>query len=330
MNDSTLKSWLVRASLLALTTSIGACGVGNGTVPVATSAVPVATPAATTIATPSASAATIASPVPSVEPSSDEIAIKVYFVMVADVEDSPTPLVAVHREIPRTAAVATAAMEQLLSGPTFQERAHDLRLGTIGTLIPEGTRLLGVAIDNGNASVDLSGDFASGAALGVDPAQAWAWRLAQVTYTLTQFPSVHSVSFKVDGKPTMAIEGHESTPIERATRSAYFDQLPAIFVDQPAWGAALTDPLIVSGIAQIGAEQPKFEAALVDPMTDEIIVQQTVRATCGMGCWQPPGGGEFEIHFSIPAGDDRDSLLLRLWEVQPDRSVIDFREYPLR
>jgi len=86
----------------------------------------------------------------------------------------------------------------------------------------------------------------------------------------------------------------------------------------------------VSGIAQIGAEQPEFEAALVDPMTDEIIVQQTVRAACGMGCWQPPGGGEFEIHFSIPAGADRDGLLLRLWEVAPDGSVIDFREYPLR
>ena len=253
MNRLTLKSWLVRASLLALTTSIGACSVGNATVPVATSAVPVATPAGTTSATPSASVATIASPAPSVEPSSDEIAIKVYFVMVGNVEDSPTPLVAVHREIPRTAAVATAAMEQLLSGPTFQERAHDLRLGTIGTLIPEETRLLGVTIDDGNASVDLSGDFASGAALGVDPARAWAWRLAQVTYTLTQFPTVKSVSFKLDGKPTMAIEGHEGTPIERASRSAYFDQLPAIFVDQPAWGAAPTDPLMVSGIAQIGA-----------------------------------------------------------------------------
>jgi hypothetical protein len=256
--------------------------------------------------------------------------MKVYFVMVGDVEDSPTPLVAVHRVVPRTAAVATAAMEQLLSGPTDLERAHDLRLGTIGTLIPEGTRLLGIAIDNGIATVDLSGEFVSGSALGVDAARAWAWRLAQVTYTLTQFPTVHSVSFKVDGKPTLAIEGHEGTPIERATRSAYFDQLPAIFVDQPAWGAAITDPFTVSGIAQILALEPQFEAGLVDRETDEIIVQQTVRPACDEGCWQPPGGGEFEIQFSIPAGADRDRLLLRLWEVAPDGSVIDFREYPLR
>jgi germination protein M len=330
MNGSTLKSWLVRASLLASMSSIGACSVGNATVSVATSAVPVATPAATTTATPSASAATIASPYPSVEPRSDEIAIKAYFVMVGVVEDSPTPLVAVHREIPWTAAVATAAMEQLLSGPTDLERAHDLRLGTIGTLIPEGTRLLGIAIDHGIATVDLSGEFASGAALGEDVARAWAWRLAQVTYTLTQFPTVQSVSFKVDGKPTMAIEGHEGTPIEHATRSAYFDQLPPIFVDRPAWDAAITDLFTVSGIAQIVALEPRFEAALVDRETDEVIVQQTVRPACGEGCWQPPGGGEFEIQFSIPAGADRDWLLLRLWEVAPDGSVIDFREYPLR
>jgi germination protein M len=329
MNGSTLKSWLVTASLLALTTSIAACSLASGTLPVATSAVPVAASAATTIGTPSPSAATIASPAPSVEPSSNDMAIKVYFVMVGNVEDSPTPLVAVHREIPRTAAVATAAIEQLLSGPTDQERAHDLRLGTIGTLIPEGTRLLGIATDNGTATVDLSGEFASGAALGVDAAKAWAWRLAQVTYTLTQFPTVQSVSFKVDGKPTMAIEGHEGTPIERATRSAYFDQLPPIFVDQPAWGAAITDPLTVSGIAQILTMPPQFEAALVDPATDEIIAQQTVRPECGECSWAPPGGGEFEIQFAIPAGADRDRLLLRLWEVAPDGSLINFREYPL-
>jgi germination protein M len=330
MNGSTLKSWLAWVSLLALTTSISACSVAGGTLPVTTSAVPVATPAATATATPSASATTIASPAPSVQPSSDEIAIKAYFVMVGDVEQALTPLVAVNRETPGTEAVATAAMEQLLKGPTDEERAHNLRLGTIGTFIPGGTRLLGIAIDNGNATVDLSGEFASGAALGEDVASAWAWRLAQVTYTLTQFPTVQSVSFKVDGKPTTAIEGHEGEPIERATRSAYFDQLPAIFVDQPAWGGAITDPLTVSGIAQIFALEPRFEAALVDPATDEVIMQQTVRAACGEGCWQPPGGGEFEIQFSIPAGADRDGLLLRIWEVAPDGSVIDVREYPLR
>ena len=45
----------------------------------------------------------------------------------------------------------------------------------------------------------------------------------------------------VDGKPATAIEGHEGSPIELATRAAYADQLPAVFVDEPAWGGALTD-----------------------------------------------------------------------------------------
>jgi germination protein M len=295
MNGSTVRSWLVLATLLALIASVAACGVGRSTLLVTS-------PAASATAAPSPSAAPIASPAHAVRPTPDTIALKAYFVLVGDRQDSPTPLVAVNREVPRTAAVATAAMEQLLSGPTDEERAHDLRLGTIATLIPIGTRLLGIAIDNGNATVDLSGEFASGAAPGEDVAEAWAWRLAQVTYTLTQFSTVESVSFKVDGKPTKAIEGHEGIPIDRATRRAYFDQLPAIFIDQPAWGSAITDPLAVSGIAQINAERPQFEAALVDRATDEIIAHQTVRAACDAGCWRPPGGGEFEIRFLTIGG----------------------------
>lgn len=81
----------------------------------------------------------------------------------------------------------------------------------------------------------------SGDILGEDLG-AWADRLAQVTYTLTQFPTIDSVMFKVDGKPIKAIEGHEGTPIDRATRGAYADQLPGIFIDQPAWEARSRTP----------------------------------------------------------------------------------------
>jgi germination protein M len=326
MNGSIPRSWLIRATMLGLIASTAGCSVGA-------SSEPGATPAASLIPAPSAAADTSPAPTasvaPSAQPSPHTMALKVYFVIVGNREDEPMPLVAVNRDVPRTEAVAAAAMERLLDGPTFDERAHDLRLGTIGTLIPEGTRLLDIEIDGGNATVDLSSEFSSGRTLGQTVAESWAWRLAQVTYTLTQFPTVDSVSFKVDGVPTPAIEGHEGTPIDRATRSAYFDQLPALFIDEPAWGAGITDTLTVSGIAQMLAQQPTFQAALVDPTTDEIIVQQTVRAACDTGCWQPPGGGPFEFQLAVPGGVDRD-LLLRIWEVAPDGSVLDIREYPLR
>jgi hypothetical protein len=135
----------------------------------------------------------------------------------------------------------------------------------------------------------------------------------------------------VDGQPTVVIEGHEGTPIDRATRSAYADQLPGIFIDRPAWGGPISDPLTVSGIAQILVDPAQFQAALVNRTTDAVIVQQTVVAPCASGgCWQPPGGSEFEFQVSIPEGTDRSDLMLRVWAVaELDGSLVSFLQYPL-
>jgi germination protein M len=320
MNGSTLKSWLISATFVAL---VAACGDGGSS---PASATP--TPSATAAPSPSATPTDPGSPAPTAEPTPGQISLKAYFLLFGNV-DGPTPLVPVHREVDRTVAVARAAMEQLLAGPTEDERAHDLRVGTIGTQIPEGTRLLGLDVADGIATVDLSGEFASGDIDG-DERESWATRLAQVTFTLTQFPTVESVRFLVDGKPGKAIEGHEGSPIDLATRSAYTDQLPGIFIDEPAWGGALADPLIISGIAQVSsAGPPHFEAVLAVRTTDEILAQQTVRADCDAGCWQPPGGGPFEFRMSVPGGPDRDDLLLMVWEVSEDGGQSNALAYPL-
>ena len=55
--------------------------------------------------------------------------------------------------------------------------------------IPAGTRLLGLSIAGQIATVDLSSEFESGGG-----ATSVLGRLAQVVYTLTQFPTVTSVS----------------------------------------------------------------------------------------------------------------------------------------
>src|SRR5690606_15313075 len=94
-------------------------------------------------------------------------------------------------------AVAAGALRGLLAGPTDAERA----LG-FGTAIPAGTTLNGVVVADGVATVDLSGDFASGG--GSASMQA---RVAQVVFTLTQFPTVDSVDFELDGEPLTALGG---------------------------------------------------------------------------------------------------------------------------
>jgi spore germination protein GerM len=330
MNGPTLKSWLISATLVTL---VAGCSGGNapsaGSAGSAATAATGGTAAPHESASPNPSAAPTrsASPAPTAAPTPRKVALKAYFLLFGNI-DGPTPLVPVGREVDRTVAVARAAMEQLLAGPTDAERAHDLRVGTIGTRIPEGTRLLGLDIQDGVATVDLSSEFASGDIDG-DEREAWAIRLAQVTYTLTQFPTVGRVRFMVDGKPGHAIEGHEGSQIDLATRAAYADQLPGVFVDNPAWGGAFTDPLTVSGIAQIAGEPPEFHAALVSRTTDDIVVQRTVRPTCQPGCWQPPGGGPFEFQLPVPEGARADDLMLRVWEVADDGSEVGMIQYPL-
>src|SRR3954467_13313561 len=61
-------------------------------------------------------------------------------------------LVQRNRAHPKTVRVATAALQELLAGPTEAERSGS----AITTAIPGGTRLLGIGIDNEVATVDLA------------------------------------------------------------------------------------------------------------------------------------------------------------------------------
>ncbi len=327
MNGSTRKSWSVRATLLVFIASLAACGGLSGSNRSAATSQP-SQGATAGLSMPPSPSARPASAAPTAEPVPRAIALKAYFLLFGNI-DGPTPLIPVNREMDATVAVARAAMEQLLAGPTLDEGAHDLPLGTIGTQIPKGSTLLGIDIEGGVATVDLSGEFATGDIDG-EQRESWATRLAQVTYTVTQFQTVESVRFLVDGKPAPTIEGHEGSPIDLATRDAYADQLPGIFVDDPAWGGALTDPLTVSGRAQTFGEPPEFHAALVSRTTDQIIVEQTVRPACPTGCWQAPGGGPFRFQLSVPDGADGAELMLRVWEVPADGSEVGMVQYPLR
>lgn len=98
----------------------------------------------------------------------------------------------VKRTVPYTKAVATATMKELIAGPT----AAELKTWpAISSAIPAGTKLLGISVSGGVAKVDLSREFESGGGtFGVTA------RLAQVVYTLEQFPTVDAVEFYIEGK----------------------------------------------------------------------------------------------------------------------------------
>ncbi len=106
-------------------------------------------------------------------------------------------LVAVTRQVDRTTAVGGAALKQLLSGPTKAEKEKGF-----SSAIPAGTRLRGLSIKNGVATVDLTREFASGGG-----SSSMHLRLGQVVYTLTEFPTVDEVRLWLDGAPVKALGG---------------------------------------------------------------------------------------------------------------------------
>ncbi|HYO44356.1 MAG TPA: GerMN domain-containing protein [Candidatus Limnocylindrales bacterium] len=236
---------------------------------------PTIEPSAAPTEAPSGSATTSASPsltpTPTPAPVGTTI-VRAYFILGSFTGNEG--LVPVLREVPETRGVASAAMAALLAGP----RGAELQASpAMSTAIPDGTTLRGVTVENGVATVDLSGDFATGG--GTFSVMA---RLAQVVYTLTQFSTVDAVLFELDGVPvtTFSSEGLIlDGPVGRADAR---DMLPAIFLDRPAWGASAGNPARISGLANV------FEATFRVQVLDagrNVLADEQVMATCGTGCW---------------------------------------------
>ena len=156
------------------------------------------------------------------------------------------------RRVPQTTRPATAAMEALLAGPSASESAAGLT-----SAVPSGTRLLGLSIDGTTARVDLSAQFAAGG--GSLSMQA---RVAQVVYTLTQFRTIRTVAFMLEGSALDALGGEGLMLGESQRRADWSGFEPAIFVERPGVGAALSSPLALSGTASVF--EGSFTARLID------------------------------------------------------------------
>ena len=206
-----------------------------------------------------------------------------------------------------TPRLGTTALEVLLRGP--QEPGID-------TAIPAGTRLLGLSIDNGVAYVDLSSEFESGGG-----SLSMTIRLAQVVYTLTQFPTVKTVSFELDGQPVTTFSGQGVVLDEPVGRDDYTDQLPAIFVDRPAWGGVLAKPARLVGVANVFEAQ--FTVRILDGQ-GRALASGPVMASCGSGCW---GTFDVSIPYTVKAAGWG---TLQVYEPSAqDGSVTHLTEYPV-
>lgn len=151
------------------------------------------------------------------------------------------------REVQETEAVAEAALEELLAGPSSEEEAE---LG-FSSAIPGGTDLESVSVEDSVAKVELSDEL---------PPEA----LAQVVYTASQFPTVDSV--EIDG--------------DVYTRGDFEDVTPAILVESPRFFEDVDNPLRAVGTANTFEATFQYELADTD---GRIVDQGFVTATSGSG-----------------------------------------------
>jgi spore germination protein GerM len=305
-----------------MVTILAACGAstgGLGTLP-PVSPTPAASPAGpdetpdpsgsgSPSSAPSEAPGSSSSPDPSAQPSSDTIIVRGYLVLAG--APGSEGLVPVLREVPATTAVARAAMTALLAGPTTGEGGSG-----ISTAIPDGTRLLGLTIKNGVATVDLSTEFDSGGG-----SASMQYRLGQVVYTLTQFSTVKSVVFQVEGE-TVTVFGGEGIVLDGpVARDDYNDLLPDIFVDRPAWRAALGNPGRVTGNANVF--EATFRISLLDA-SGAVLADEMVMATCGTGC-----RGTFDVTLRYAVAKGQYGTLRAYNPSAKDGTPESIREYPV-
>ncbi len=242
---------------------------------------------------------------PTGSPDIETIIVRTYGVLPGDV--GVEGLVPTLQVIPATDGVARAAMEQLLAGHLADG---------VSSAIPAGTRLLGISIKDRVATVDLSREFETGGG-----SASSFYRLGQVVYTLTQFSSVGAVLFQVDGR-TVTTFGPEGMILDGPqTRADFEDQLPSIFVDRPAFGAAIGNPARIAGNANV------FEATFMITILDgegRTVYEHNAMATCGTGC-----RGTFDVR--VPYSITKSQWgTLRVWvSSAKDGSPEDIRDYPV-
>ena len=104
--------------------------------------------------------------------------------------DVCTQVSSVLRLVPKTPAIATAAIQELLKGPTEFEKTEGYF-----TVIPDGSKLNSLRIEDGVAYADFNARTESGGG-----SCSMAARTKQIRQTLLQFSTIREVRLSIDGR----------------------------------------------------------------------------------------------------------------------------------
>lgn len=218
-------------------------------------------------------------------------------------------LVAVHD--PVVGEDPTAVLRALVDGPPAEAAAAGLT-----TEIPDGTTVVSLVPGaDGVATVELSQEFDDGGG-----SATMFGRLAQLTYTLTALDGIDSVLLMENGAVVEVFSSEGIVLDGPMVREDFEDQLPGILIESPAWGAEVSLPFEVTGIA--AAFEAVFQAQLLvddDPVFDPPFVTSE------------SGVGFADFSFEVDADVvPPTSATLRVWQFSAkDGSVTDERLVPV-
>ncbi len=130
--------------------------------------------------------------------------------------------------------------------------------------------------------------------------------MAQVVYTVTQFPGVSGVLLRVDGRPPK-VDGDVPDLAQPLRRSSFEQVTPAILVESPTPGEDVASPLQISGSADV------FEAVFrveLRSQTGRLLAGAQVHATSGTGA-----RGVFGV--TVPFAEAHGRGFLVVFDVSP-------------
>lgn len=198
--------------------------------------------------------------------------VELWYAIPTDTPDG-AGIFPVHRDIPAVTGIGAATLELWIEGPSAVEKKAGIR-----SMVPAGTELLGLTINDGTAIVDLSSEFEKTGSGSFGESML----LAELAYTITQFPTVDQALLKIDGEFKDYYMGHgyvidEDHPLRRRRNAP----VAPITVNEPNFGAEFSSGDDVAGTANV------FEANVSLRLRGEdgsILFEGFTTATCGTGC----------------------------------------------
>ncbi|MGC2241816.1 MAG: GerMN domain-containing protein, partial [Acidimicrobiia bacterium] len=202
------------------------------------------------------------------------------------------------------------ALVALMRGVTAAE--SDMGLSTV---VPPGTRVLGVEVVERVARVDLTREFESGGG-----SLSVLGRVAQIVYTATSFDEVDAVEFLIEGEPVEVFSGEGLILDGPQTRQGYQDLLPAIAIENPMWGASVSSVVDLIGTAVTASGEVRY--VVVD--ADGLIVAEGMAAVGTAGI-----RSEFNEVVELTEVPHPGPGSIIVFEIDADGAQAHVLEYPL-